>query len=147
MHCSSDAARAAGAEVREGCSVVELGRERDRIRGVRLQESGAPASPRSRRALIVGADGKHSTIVRLGRRSRAPYRRPSHIRLLHLLGRFARHRVARSIRRNGFAASAWPTNDGLTMTYVAGRLSRLRSGPTGPDGSSRRDPRRGRQPR
>ena len=60
-----DAARAAGAEVREGCSVVELSTERDRIRGVRLQERRSAATTEESAALIVGADGKHSTIARL----------------------------------------------------------------------------------
>ncbi len=85
-----DAARAAGAEVREGCSVVELSTERDRIRGVRLQERRSAGITEESAALIVGADGKHSTIARLVGAADAPYRRPSHVRLLHLLGRFAR---------------------------------------------------------
>ena len=60
-----DAARTARAKVREGCSVVELSTERDRIRGVRLQERRSAATIEESAALIVGADGKHSTIARL----------------------------------------------------------------------------------
>jgi len=117
-----DAARAAGAEVREGCSVVELSGERDRIRGVRLQERRSGGNTEESAALIVGADGKHSTIVRLvgaaERRTVAPatFAFYTYWDGLPVKG-------GEIYSGNGFAASAWPTNDGLTMTYVAGRLS------------------------
>jgi len=117
-----DAARAAGAEVREGCSVVELSTERDRIRGVRLQGRRSTGTTEESAALIVGADGKHSTIVRLvgaaERRTVAPatFAFYTYWDGLPVKG-------GEIYSGNGFAASAWPTNDGLTMTYVAGRLS------------------------
>lgn len=52
-----DAARGAGAEAREGCSLVELTSERDRVTGVRLQEKRTAGSMIESAAFVVGADG------------------------------------------------------------------------------------------
>jgi 2-polyprenyl-6-methoxyphenol hydroxylase-like FAD-dependent oxidoreductase len=117
-----DAARAAGAEVREGCSLVDLVKDRDRVSGVQLLDRGSGRVVTESAALVIGADGKHSKVARLA-------------------GAAERRRVAAATfafyaywdglpvkggeiySRTGFAASAWPTNDGLTMTYVAGPIA------------------------
>jgi 2-polyprenyl-6-methoxyphenol hydroxylase-like FAD-dependent oxidoreductase len=117
-----DAARAAGAEVREGCALVNLVKDRDRVSGVQLLERGSGRVGTESAALVIGADGKHSKVARLA-------------------GAAERRRVAAATfafyaywdglpvkggeiySRTGFAASAWPTNDGLTMTYVAGPIA------------------------
>jgi len=59
-----DAAREAGAEVREGCSVVAVVEERGRVVGVELQDTDR-THRRARARLVVGADGMRSTIARL----------------------------------------------------------------------------------
>ena len=120
-----EAARAAGAEVREGCSLVDLVEDHDRVSGVRLQERGNGRMRTESAALVIGADGKHSKVPQLA-------------------GAIDRRRVAATTfafyaywdglpvkggeiySGPGFAASAWPTNDGLTMTYVAGRIADFR---------------------
>jgi 2-polyprenyl-6-methoxyphenol hydroxylase-like FAD-dependent oxidoreductase len=117
-----EAARAAGADVREGCSLVDLVEDHDRVSGVRLQERGNGRMRTESAALVIGADGKHSKVAQLA-------------------GAIDRRRVAATTfafyaywdglpvkggeiySGPGFAASAWPTNDGLTMTYVAGRIA------------------------
>ncbi|MFF5428041.1 MULTISPECIES: NAD(P)/FAD-dependent oxidoreductase [unclassified Streptomyces] len=60
-----DAAREAGAEVRERCTVRSLLRSDDgTVTGVRYQSEGGP--PRTLRApVVVGADGRDSTVARL----------------------------------------------------------------------------------
>jgi 2-polyprenyl-6-methoxyphenol hydroxylase-like FAD-dependent oxidoreductase len=60
-----DAARAAGAQVREGCSLVELTAEHDRITGARLQDRGTRVTMTESAAIVVGADGKHSSVAPL----------------------------------------------------------------------------------
>ena len=60
-----EAAVAAGAELRPQCRVVDVLRSEDgRVRGVQLQPHGG--SPQQLRGdLVVGADGRHSTIAKL----------------------------------------------------------------------------------
>src|SRR6185369_11213775 len=53
-----DAARAAGAEVRENFAVEEILGD-GQVTGIRGQEKGAPAVTEQAR-LVIGADGKHS---------------------------------------------------------------------------------------
>jgi 2-polyprenyl-6-methoxyphenol hydroxylase-like FAD-dependent oxidoreductase len=58
-----DAARAAGAEVREGCSVQELTFDGDRVTGVKARgRDGATFTEEAR--VVIGADGMHSFVAR-----------------------------------------------------------------------------------
>jgi geranylgeranyl reductase family protein len=57
-----DAARRAGAEVREGARVSGLVREADAVRGVTVEAGGAPHGIRAR--VVVGADGRRSVVAR-----------------------------------------------------------------------------------
>ena len=58
-----DAARGAGAEVREGCSVQELIFDGDRVRGVRARSrDGATFTEEAR--IVIGADGMHSFVAK-----------------------------------------------------------------------------------
>jgi 2-polyprenyl-6-methoxyphenol hydroxylase-like FAD-dependent oxidoreductase len=59
-----ETARDAGAEVREGCRVVELVRDGERVVGVRYATSDGQLHE-LRAKLVVGADGHHSTVARL----------------------------------------------------------------------------------
>ena len=57
-----DAARAAGAEVRENFTIDELRHDRGTVTGVRGREKGAPTVTEDAR-LVIGADGKHSLVA------------------------------------------------------------------------------------
>jgi len=117
-----DAARSAGVEVREGCSLVKLTSEHDRVNGVRLQHRRGGGSMIESAALVVGADGKHSTVARLvGATERRAVATATFAFYTYWDGLPVKGGEIYS--GTGFAASAWPTNDGLTMTYVAGRIS------------------------
>jgi 2-polyprenyl-6-methoxyphenol hydroxylase-like FAD-dependent oxidoreductase len=59
----ADAAAQAGAQVRMGAQVTGLLREHGRVTGVRVREDGRESDLRAR--LVVGADGRHSTVARL----------------------------------------------------------------------------------
>ena len=58
-----DTARAAGAEVREGVRATELVREGARVVGVRVKDGDGEHELRA--PLVVGADGRGSTVARL----------------------------------------------------------------------------------
>jgi 2-polyprenyl-6-methoxyphenol hydroxylase-like FAD-dependent oxidoreductase len=117
-----DAARAAGAEIRERCTVVELVRDGDRLTGVRLHDKRMGGSNTESAALVVGADGKHSTIARLvgsaARRSIPPLTFACYAYWDGLPVKGGEIYSAK-----GFAVGVWPTNDGLTLTYIAGPVS------------------------
>jgi 2-polyprenyl-6-methoxyphenol hydroxylase-like FAD-dependent oxidoreductase len=117
-----DAAREAGAEVREGCSLETLITEPDRVAGVRLRDKRRSGSTSESAALVVGADGKHSTVARLAsaveRRTIAPttFAFYAYWDGLPVKG-------GEIYSGKGYGVGAWPTNDGLTLTYVAGPIS------------------------
>jgi len=126
-----DAARAAGAEVRERFAVDELLLDDGRVCGVR---SGAV---QERARLVVGADGRHSLVARAVRA--AAY----HVRPPQTVGYYTYwagvplnggELYARPRRLVG----AWPTNDGLTITYVAAPHDDLAHFRADPEGAVRR---------
>jgi 2-polyprenyl-6-methoxyphenol hydroxylase-like FAD-dependent oxidoreductase len=121
-----EAARAAGAEVREGCSLVELTGDGARVTGARLQDRSArhtvTHTVTESAALVVGADGKHSTVAR---QVRAAERRSSTAATFACYAYWDGLPVkgGEIYSGKGSAIGAWPTNDGLTLTYVAGPIS------------------------
>ncbi len=58
-----DGAREVGAEVRLRCKAVDLVREGGRITGVVVEQDGVRSELRA--GVVVGADGRHSTVARL----------------------------------------------------------------------------------
>ncbi|MGZ4499001.1 MAG: NAD(P)/FAD-dependent oxidoreductase [Nocardioidaceae bacterium] len=112
-----DAAREAGAEVREGVLVEDLVVEAGRVAGVRGRERRG-ADVRELAGLVVGADGKHSLVAR--RVGAQPVRsRPAATVAFYTYWdgvALDRGWVANGDRT---AVGAWPTNDGLVITYLA----------------------------
>jgi 2-polyprenyl-6-methoxyphenol hydroxylase-like FAD-dependent oxidoreductase len=112
-----DAARAAGAEVREGYLVEEVVWDQDRVAGIRGRErGGAPATDRAR--LVVGGDGKHSMVADAVAARRYRERPASTLACYTYWGGvpMAGGELYQRPRR---AVAAFPTNDNLTMVYVA----------------------------
>jgi 2-polyprenyl-6-methoxyphenol hydroxylase-like FAD-dependent oxidoreductase len=112
-----DAARAAGAEVRERFTVKELRWTGGCVSGIRGQaRGGRPVTEAAR--LVVGADGKHSFVAdavaspRYRMRPAATFASYSYWADVPITG-------GELYQRPGRAAAAFPTNDGLTMAYVA----------------------------
>ncbi|MGN9908461.1 NAD(P)/FAD-dependent oxidoreductase [Phytohabitans sp. LJ34] len=132
-HALVEAARAAGAEVRERWRVAELVWEDGRVVGVRGSSPGGQDTAAHAR-LVVGADGKRSFVAQAVR------------------ARAYRHRAPRSFasytywagvpmttgelhQREGLAAAAFPTNDGLTMVYMSAPLAAFESFRADPEGA------------
>jgi 2-polyprenyl-6-methoxyphenol hydroxylase-like FAD-dependent oxidoreductase len=123
-HLLVEAARAAGAEVRERYLVEDLLVEDGRVCGIRGREKGAAAASVERAAFVVGADGKHSLVAKAV--SAAVTRETAPLSLaaytywdgVHLEG-------GEMYSRPGFSVGLWPTNDHLVMSYVAWPVSEL----------------------
>ncbi len=115
------AARAAGAEVREGFVVDEVVGAGGRVTGIRGFAKGSP--PVTELAdLVVGADGKHSRVAEAvgARRYRE---RPGRSFGCYTYWSGVPVPVGELYQRPGRAVAAFPTNDGLAMVYVAAPLA------------------------
>jgi 2-polyprenyl-6-methoxyphenol hydroxylase-like FAD-dependent oxidoreductase len=111
-----DAARAAGAELRENFVVGELLGD-GRITGVGGREKGGPPVTEDA-ALVIGADGKHSMVAKAVHA--AAYRsQPPLSMAAYTYWADVPASGGELYGRPGCAVGAWPTNDGLLMTYVA----------------------------
>jgi flavin-dependent dehydrogenase len=125
-----DAAREAGAEVRERFAVDELVFEDGRVGGVRA------GAVRETARLVVGADGRHSAVAKAVRAPAYHVRPPltvayySYWAGVPLTGGeiYARPHARRLV-------GAWPTDDGLTVTYVAAPRDEFAAFKSDPEGS------------
>jgi 2-polyprenyl-6-methoxyphenol hydroxylase-like FAD-dependent oxidoreductase len=108
-----DAARAAGCEVREGVSVRDVCWDDGTVTGVRGHDAGGqPWTERAR--LVVGADGRNSTIARTVGASLAEDRGALAATAYCYWSGLPADGAEVSIgERRG--ASCWPTHDGLTV--------------------------------
>ena len=112
-----DAAREAGAEVREGFSVAEIIVEDGRASGIRGHaKGGEPVTERAR--VVIGADGLHSLVAKTVEAERYRELPPlqssyySYWSGLPMNGRFEAY------NRGDRAFAVWPTNDDLTLVIV-----------------------------
>jgi len=123
-----DAARTAGAEVRENFMVAEILGD-GQVTGIRGQEKGAPPVSEQAR-LVIGADGKHSLVAGAVNARAYRTRPPRSIAFYTYWGGVpARENTLAGTGeiygRPGCAIGAWPTNDGLLMTYLAWPIARF----------------------
>ncbi|HET9647704.1 MAG TPA: NAD(P)/FAD-dependent oxidoreductase, partial [Microlunatus sp.] len=113
-----DAARDAGADVWEGVGVESLLRDGERVVGVRARARTDGQVVEERARLVVGADGHRSTIARLV--DARPYdTRPARTVASYTYWDGLTADGGEMYSGTGWAAGAWPTNDGLTLTYAA----------------------------
>jgi 2-polyprenyl-6-methoxyphenol hydroxylase-like FAD-dependent oxidoreductase len=109
-----DAAAEAGAEVREGFTVEEIATDDGRVTGIRGRSKGGD-SVVEKAKVVVGADGKHSLLVKAVE-PEAYNERPSQLAMYYAywsdlpVGGF--ETTIRAENRRGWAAL--PTHDGLT---------------------------------
>ncbi len=112
-----EAAREAGAEVRERFAVDELLFDDGRAAGIRGRERGR-AAVCERARLVVGADGRHSLVAKAVR-APAYHVEPALSIAYYTYWSGVPMRGGEIYGRERRLIGAWPTNDGLVMTYVA----------------------------
>src|SRR5262245_36655581 len=113
-----DAAREAGAEVREGTSVDGLLRDDGRVTGVRTRDRSGGREAEIPARLVVGADGRRSTVARLvGAREYDP--RPAATVASYAYWDDFPFDGGEMHSGAGWVAAGWPTNDGQVLTFVA----------------------------
>jgi len=118
-----DAARAAGAEIRENFTADELLQDNGTVTGVRGREKGAPVVTEQAR-LVIGADGKHSLVAE-ATAARAYRTKPPQSLAFYTYWEGVPVDGGAMFGRPGCALGAWPTNDGLLMTYLAWPIARF----------------------
>jgi 2-polyprenyl-6-methoxyphenol hydroxylase-like FAD-dependent oxidoreductase len=120
-----EGARAAGAEVRENFRVTELTGSGGRVTGIRGNARGRPEMTEAA-SLVIGADGKRSLVASAvgARRYRE---RP--VRSFASYSYWAGVPVSGGelYQRPGRAVAVFPTNDELTMIYVAAPMTEFAS--------------------
>lgn len=116
-----DAARAAGAEVRENTIVDEVLVAEGTVTGIRCHAKGSAAVTEHAR-IVIGADGKHSIVARTvpARTYRA---RPARSLAFYTYWQDVPLDTAELYSSGQRLAGAFPTNDGLTITYVGWPLA------------------------
>ncbi len=127
-----EAAREAGAEVRENFRVEELLWERGRVIGIRGRERVGRAVTEHAR-LVIGADGKRSTVAKVaGARS---YReRPPLAFASYTYWAGLQIGPGEYYQRPGRVVAVFPTNDDLVMVYTAQPIGEFDHFRTDPDG-------------
>ena len=114
-----DAAREAGAEVREGFSVREITMEGDRVTGIRGQSGGESVSEEGR--IVIGADGMHSLVAKtVGADEYDTIPSLSYGYYAYWSG--MQLEGAELSFLPGGGTLAFPTNDGLTCLGVGGAI-------------------------
>ena len=137
-----DAAREAGAEVRERFAVEGIVFDDGRVVGIRGRERGG-GEVRERARLVVGADGRHSLVAKAVR-AVAYDAKPALSIAYYTYWAGVPMRGGEMYSRERRMIGAWPTNDGLVMTYVAAPASEFRAFRSDLIRHAIKDPRRGR---
>jgi len=120
-----EAAREAGAEVRENFRVTQVTASGDRVTGIRGRARGHPEVTETA-SLVIGADGKRSLVAR-GVGARRYRERP--VRSFASYSYWAGVPVSGGelYQRPGRAVAVFPTNDELTMVYAAAPMAEFAS--------------------
>jgi len=120
-----EAAREAGAEVRENFRVTQVTASGDRVTGIRGSARGRPEVTETA-SLVIGADGKRSLVARaVGARQYGE--RP--VRSFASYSYWAGVPVpgGELYQRPGRTVAVFPTNDELTMVYAAAPMTEFTS--------------------
>jgi 2-polyprenyl-6-methoxyphenol hydroxylase-like FAD-dependent oxidoreductase len=112
-----EASGEAGAEVRERFVVDELTFADGRVTGIRGRTHGG-GEVREQARLVIGADGKHSLVAKSVKATAYEEQRPLSVGYYTYWKGVPLER-GEIYGRGRRLIGAWPTNDGLVMTYVA----------------------------
>jgi flavin-dependent dehydrogenase len=119
-----ETAREAGAEVREGVGVTGLVHEGGRVAGVRCGDDDELRAP-----LVIGADGRRSTVARLVGAERPHRERPSGRACFYAYWEDARpdwRSTAAQWREGPELGTAFPCDDDLTLVLLQPPVARER---------------------
>lgn len=119
-----EAAREAGAEVRERFTVEEIVITDGRATGVRGRDRDGASTIESAR-VVIGADGRHSLVAKT-MRPRSYHEKPALTFAYYTYWDGVPIDGGEMYGRPRRLIGAWPTNDGLVMTYVAGPIDEFR---------------------
>ena len=120
-----EAARQAGAEVRENFRVTQLMASGGRVTGIRGSARGRPAVTETA-SLVIGADGKRSLVA--GAVGARRYReRPAQSFASYSYWAGVPVTGGELYQRPGRAVAVFPTNDELTMVYTAAPMTEFAS--------------------
>jgi flavin-dependent dehydrogenase len=109
--------------VREIFIVSELLQDNSTVTGIRGREKGAP--PVTEHApLVIGANGKHSLVAQAAG-ARAYRTKPTQSVAFYTYWEGVPVSGGEIYGRPGLVIGAWPTNDGLLMTYLAWPIARF----------------------
>jgi 2-polyprenyl-6-methoxyphenol hydroxylase-like FAD-dependent oxidoreductase len=120
-----EAARAAGAEIRENFRVTEVTASGDRVTGIRGSARGRPAVTETA-SLVIGADGKRS-LVAAAVGARRYRERPVRSFASYTYWAGVPVTAGELYQRPGRAVAVFPTNDELTMVYTAAPIAEFAS--------------------
>lgn len=114
-----EAAREAGAEVLEGFDVQEVLMDEDRVSGVRgrSRSSGTTGERVVRAHLVIGADGKHSTVAKTVGASNY-HEAPAQAAACYAYWAGLDLPTGEAYARPGRVIGAWATHDDLVVTFV-----------------------------
>lgn len=113
-----DAAREAGVEVREGFTVEELTADGNRITGIRGHtRTGTTVTERAR--IVIGADGKHSLVAKTVKPA-VSFEQPAKAFGYYTYWSDVPLNRGELYGRERRFGGAFPTNNGLIITYVSG---------------------------
>ena len=128
-----EAAREAGVEVREDTIVDELLLSGGRVRGIRSRHKGSSTATDDHAALVVGADGKHSMVAKtIGASSHRS--RSARSLGFYCYWQDVELSAGELYNRDRRVAGAWPTDQGMVVTYVgwpASEFDVFRTDPAG----------------
>jgi 2-polyprenyl-6-methoxyphenol hydroxylase-like FAD-dependent oxidoreductase len=120
-----EAARAAGAEVRENFRVTQVTASGGRVTGIRGSARGRPEVSETA-SLVIGADGKRSLVA--GAVGARRYReRPARSFASYSYWAGVPVTGGELYQRPGRAVAVFPTNDELTMVYAAAPMTEFAS--------------------
>ena len=115
-----ETARAAGADVREGVRATGLVRDGERVVGIRIKDDDGERE-RLRAPLVVGADGRNSTVARLVGADRSHTSNPNGRACFFAYfeeGRPERNGVAAQWRDGADLGTAFPCDGGLVLVLL-----------------------------
>jgi 2-polyprenyl-6-methoxyphenol hydroxylase-like FAD-dependent oxidoreductase len=112
-----EAAHGAGVEIRQGFVVEEIVTEDGRVVGIRGRERGGAVVTETAR-LVVGADGKHSIVAKTVNPA-VSLEKPALSMGYYTYWADVPVTGGEMYGRERRLVGAWPTNDGLLLTYVA----------------------------